>query len=272
MQDAVHGAPTVPICGNSGRLMLLTPNRLFYSGLLGAPCNRMMGGLTVYVAVSGSISVRVADGPWVRTELAVLPPYVRHSVTSESGMIDMLQIEAETIDERELPAFLRETGACSEASSFVAHVRALYRGGLGAPPTRALPSRDFDECFFGSRLPSRTLDPRIASAIDRIKRDPSAPADAAVHAAAARLSYSRFLHLFKQETGVPFRTFCRWKRARNILHFVTRSLNLAHLALDVGYPDSTHFSHSIRQIYGLRPRDIFAGSRRLAVYAQPAAY
>ncbi|WP_309901090.1 hypothetical protein [Variovorax soli] len=38
------------------------------------------------------------------------------------------------------------------------------------------------------------------------------------------------------------------------------------MALDTGYPDSTHFSHSIRQVYGLRPSDILAGSRRLAVH------
>jgi hypothetical protein len=57
-----------------------------------------------------------------------------------------------------------------------------------------------------------------------------------------------------------------WKRARSLLHYVNRDANLAHVALNTGYPDSTHFSHSIRQIYGMKPKDIFAGSRRLAIY------
>jgi AraC-like DNA-binding protein len=48
------------------------------------------------------------------------------------------------------------------------------------------------------------------------------------------------------------------------------ALALLELLLDTGYPDSTHFSHSIRQVYGLKPKDIFAGSRRLAIYAQIA--
>ena len=56
-----------------------------------------------------------------------------------------------------------------------------------------------------------------------------------------------------------------WKRARSLLHHVTRETNLVHVALDTGYPDSTHFSHSIRQVYGLKPRDLFAGSRQLTV-------
>ena len=77
---------------------------------------------------------------------------------------------------------------------------------------------------------------------------------------------------FKQETGIAFRSFRAWKRARHLLHFANQDLNLAHLAQDIGYPDSTHFSHSIRRFYGLKPRAIFSGSRGLAVYRGPAGF
>ena len=87
----------------------------------------------------------------------------------------------------------------------------------------------------------------------------------------AHLSFSRFLNLFKQEVGTPFRSFRAWKRARALLHYVTRDASLTHVALDTGYPDSTHFSHSIRQVYGLKPKDIFAGSRRLSVLADDSS-
>ena len=52
-----------------------------------------------------------------------------------------------------------------------------------------------------------------------------------------------------------------------MLHFANQYINLAHLAQDIGYPDSTHFSHSIRRFYGLKPRAIFSGSRDLAIYS-----
>ena len=92
------------------------------------------------------------------------------------------------------------------------------------------------------------------------------PVTAASCAAEAGLSPSRFLHLFKEETGISFRSFRAWKRARHLLHFANQDINLAHLAQDIGYPDSTHFSHSIRRFYGLKPRAIFSGSRDLAIY------
>ena len=92
------------------------------------------------------------------------------------------------------------------------------------------------------------------------------PVTAATCATEAGLSSSRFLHLFKEETGIAFRSFRAWKRARHLLHFANQDINLAHLAQDIGYPDSTHFSHSIRRFYGLKPRAIFSGSRDLAIY------
>jgi AraC-like DNA-binding protein len=123
---------------------------------------------------------------------------------------------------------------------------------------------------FGEPLPRRALDPRVVRAIAQMTRFCGEPATAASCAAEVGLSASRFLHLFKQETGISFRSFRAWKRARHLLHFANQDLNLAHLAQDIGYPDSTHFSHSIRRFYGLKPRAIFSGSRDLAIYRSGA--
>jgi len=127
---------------------------------------------------------------------------------------------------------------------------------------------DFDVAFFGQPLPARTLDTRIAAVLESIKNNPSTVAAADDCAAQAGLSFSRFLHLFKEQVGAPFRNVRTWKRARSLLHHVTSDSSLVYVALDIGYPDSTHFSHSIRQTYGLKPKDIFAGSRKLRIIAQ----
>ena len=246
-------------------LMWITADRVFYVGLLGAPTVRTMGSVIVYVAVSGTIRIRLQNGEWQTTEMAVVPPYVPHQVESQMRVINVLKIEAETVDLGALPDVLKGRGAVDEAE-FVQLVR-RRRGEMSAQGCAAdLLKLDFDKTFFGAALAPRRIDRRIAAVLDRIRQDPSAPAIAEECAAMAHLSFSRFLHLFKQEVGAPFRSFRTWKRARCLLHYVNRKANLTHVALDTGYPDSTHFSHSIRQVYGLKPRDIFAGSRRLALF------
>jgi AraC-like DNA-binding protein len=251
----------------SRRFMWITPDRLLYVGLIGAPSMRTMGSVNVYVAQQAEIRVRMQGGEWQRTELAMVPPYVPHQVIAEARNIHVLQIEAETVDLAALPALLRGCGVV-HAPEFVAQVRRLAGELHDTGGDVDLAALDFDTLFFGAALAPRRIEPRIQAVVDAIKREPSAALSAEDCARSVNLSFSRFLHLFKQEVGAPFRGFRTWKRARSLLHHVNRDANLARVAQDTGYPDSTHFSHSIRQVYGLKPSDIFAGSRRLSIYAQ----
>jgi AraC-like DNA-binding protein len=154
-----------------------------------------------------------------------------------------------------------------ERDVFAHRIRMAYETLLTRTRRDDIDSAAFDEMCFGEALPRRALDPRVVRAMTTIGKFSGEPVTAASCAAEAGLSASRFLHLFKQETGISFRSFRAWKRARHLLHFANQDLNLAHLAQDIGYPDSTHFSHSIRRFYGLKPRAIFSGSRDLAIYS-----
>ncbi|KDP87921.1 AraC family transcriptional regulator [Cupriavidus sp. SK-3] len=257
--------------GGTGRVMWLTPERLFYAGLLGSPSVRTMGGLLIYVALSAPIRIRFDGGPWESTELAVVPAYMPHSVACDDRMICDLGLEAESIDLARLPSVIRGRAGPVDDPAFVRHVRQAHAYLSERGRELDLQADSFDQIFFGHALAARRLDPRIEAVVQRIRNAPSATATAESCAASAHLSFSRFLHLFKEEVGTPFRSFRTWKRARSLLHYVTQDSNLAHVALDTGYPDSTHFSHSIRQVYGLKPSDIFAGSRKLALIGERVA-
>lgn len=248
------------------RFMWLTPDRVLYVGLLGAPTVRTLGSVTIYMAAEGSTRVRVEGGAWQSGPMAVVQPYVPHQVATDGRLVHVVKVEAETVDLSAVPATLRACGIVEDAA-FVRRARGVLGEIRAQGRDFDLAGMDFDALFFGAALARRNVDPRIQRVIDAIKRDPSVMAAAEECAETVHLSFSRFLHLFKQDVGAPFRSFRTWKRARSLLHYVNQDANLAHVALDTGYPDSTHFSHSIRQVYGLKPKDIFAGSRRLAIYA-----
>ncbi len=255
----------------SNRLMWITRDRVFYLGLLGTPSVRAFGAYTIYVAVTGILRIRLGHGPWRTTEMAVVPPYEPHQVSTDVRLVNAVSIEAETVDVQALPPELMGRGAV-EFPAFVDLVRQRQHELSQRSHTEDLVSMNFDQTFFGAELEARRIDARIAEVLSHIKRHPSAPGSAEEYAKAAHLSFSRFLHLFKEEVAVPFRSFRTWKRARHLLHYVNRSTNLTDVALDAGYPDSTHFSHAIRKVYGLKPSDIFAGSRRLSVYGREPSF
>jgi AraC-like DNA-binding protein len=252
----------------SGHLMLITPERVFYAGLLGRPRQRCPGAFHVYVSIEAGLRLTTPTGG-SHGELAVVAPNVRHTIASDYRSAICLVIEPESV---RAGAFeeLAERLSGADAAWFVQRIRAAYSALQQRQRGDDICNAEFDTMCFGEALPARSLDPRVVRSIAQIGRFCGDPVTAASCADEAGLSASRFLHLFKQETGISFRAFRAWKRARHLLHFANQDLNLAHLAQDIGYPDSTHFSHSIRRFYGLKPRAIFSGSRDLAIYRSDA--
>jgi AraC-like DNA-binding protein len=249
----------------SGHLMLISPERVFYAGLLGRPRERCPGAFHVYVALKGGLWLLTADGVESYGELVAVAPNVRHTIASDYRSAICIVIEPESVRAGTFDEWEKRL-AGAERGLFADRIRAAYERLRSCAGRADLSSAALDRMCFGEALPRRALDPRVARAIAQMTRFCGEPATAASCASEAGLSASRFLHLFKQETGISFRSFRAWKRARHLLHFANQDLNLAHLAQDIGYPDSTHFSHSIRRFYGLKPRAIFSGSRDLAIY------
>jgi AraC-like DNA-binding protein len=254
----------------SGHLMLIMPERVFYAGLLGRPRERCSGGFNIYVAMEGGLWLTTADGRKRHGEMAAVLPNVRHTIASDYRSVLSIVIEPESVCPGVLEDLERRlTGP--EGEAFIRRIRAAYCKLREHHSGDDFSSAEFDLLCLGEALPQRVLDPRVARAMIQIGRFCGEPVTAASCAAEAGLSPSRFLHLFKEETGISFRSFRAWKRARHLLHFANQDINLAHLAQDIGYPDSTHFSHSIRRFYGLKPRAIFSGSRDLAIYSHGRA-
>lgn len=247
----------------SDHLMLITPERVFYAGLLGRPRKRTPGCWHIYVAVKGSLHL-TTDDAHLSGELVVTAPNQRHTITSDYRTVISVTLEPESAPDGVMEALAHRLRG-PESAVFARKILAAYAF-LRQRRYGDITTAEFDEMCFGEAMPRRKLDPRVTRAVARIERFSGEPVTADTCAAEAGLSASRFLHLFKEETGISFRSFRAWKRARHLLHFANQDLNLAHLAQDIGYPDSTHFSHSIRRFYGLKPRAIFVGSRDLAIY------
>ena len=67
----------------SGHLMLILPERVFYAGLLGRPRERCPGAFHVYVALKGGLWLSTADGFETYGELVAVAPNVRHTIASD---------------------------------------------------------------------------------------------------------------------------------------------------------------------------------------------
>lgn len=269
---ALEGSQTLRMGGEPGeRMMLMTRGRVAYMGLLGRPQTREFGALTVYVSLSAPFQIQVGERCWESAEMYVVAPDTRHRITTSDRVIGVLLLETETIAPDALPPWLQPSLDARQCEPGLQRVRGAFRALCGGQMSVATARDDFDGYFFGQELAPRKLDARMAAVVDRIGQDPCGLVGAEECAKMVDLSFSRFLHLFREEVGTTFRSFRAWKRARSFLWHVNTASSLTDVALDIGYPDSSHFSHTVRRYWGLTPKDILAGSRRLAVICHDVA-
>lgn len=196
----------------SGHLMLITPERVFYAGLLGRPRQRCSGAFHVYVAIKGGLRLTAEGAVEGYSELAVVPPNLRHTVASDYRSVICVLIEPETVCAGALDLLAKRL-AGAKHQFFVGRIRAACEQLQHQPCDGDIFSSAFDTMCFGDALPRRVFDSRVVQAIAQIGRFSGDPVTAASCAAEAGLSSSRFLHLFKQETSISFRSFRAWKRA-----------------------------------------------------------
>ncbi|MHA6194961.1 helix-turn-helix domain-containing protein [Pseudomonas wadenswilerensis] len=103
-----------------------------------------------------------------------------------------------------------------------------------------------------SRLPRRTLQPRLAKAVQRIRQLDAEALPAAELASAAALSLSQLERLFSGELGVSVRRLVLWQRLRLALKLALSGHSLTSAAATAGFADSAHLSRTIRRHFGIR--------------------
>lgn len=118
------------------------------------------------------------------------------------------------------------------------------------------------ECFCNSAI--HTGDERINKALAYLSDNSHQVVPVEDIANYCHLSPSRFLHLFKEQTGITYRRAQLWnKLMKGISQF--GKMTLTELALHNGFSDSAHFSRTFKENFGFSPRDFMKISQFVQV-------
>lgn len=252
---------------DADKYMLVLDDRVFYSGLLGRMMKpRKLGALAVFLAPKGPIHLKFGSGPWTAHDVAIVPPYQQHHAASDCGRVIGALIEPERLGPGEVARLVDHFKDPARRTDCIDRLRCASQRLARCAMERQITKDDFDRIVIGRSLAYKNLDTRIDTAMRELDMQGLESQSLASDIAdGVGLSTSRFLHLFKEQTGVSFRSHRMWRRARTFLLHANHSSSLTDVALSLGYPDSSHFSHSIRRTFGLKPSSIRDGSQALHV-------
>ena len=141
----------------SDHLMLITPERVFYAGLLGRPRKRTPGCCHVYVAVKGNLHLTI-DDVLATGELFVTLPNQRHSIAGDYRTAISVTLEPESMPDGVIEA-LAERLTGPDRAAYARKILAAYAL-LRQRRYNDITTAEFDEMCFGEALPRRVLDPR----------------------------------------------------------------------------------------------------------------
>ncbi|MBZ2168277.1 helix-turn-helix domain-containing protein [Marinobacter sp. F4216] len=100
------------------------------------------------------------------------------------------------------------------------------------------------------------VDSRVAIVVDLIRESVAENRSVEELAQAVNLSVPRLVQLFRQQVGVPIRRYRQWHRLFVTAINVAGGCSLTEAAIQAGFTDSAHFSHTFRTTLGLRPSDV----------------
>jgi AraC-like DNA-binding protein len=201
------------------------------------------------IGIDGPLTVTTPDGTTREGTSVLIPPRLTHQlICLGRGLVS---------------CYLEPTSARAEACR---HKMSAWVGDIGvghAAEQRLMftPSDDESACRWldlAAPAAQRTIDPRITAAARRIREDPATTVPSSELAAAASLSESRFLHLFRDELGTSLRRYRIWVRLVHAGTAIAAGANMTEAAMKSGFASPSHLSDRFKTTFGLSASQLLA--------------
>jgi len=104
--------------------------------------------------------------------------------------------------------------------------------------------------------PVERPDMRVRRLLERLALDPSERVSADELARVARLSKSRSRHVFREQVGLPIRTYRLWLRLQAAVRLIAAGRSVTDAAHEAGFSDAAHLTRTCRRMFGLAPSEL----------------
>jgi AraC-like DNA-binding protein len=101
-----------------------------------------------------------------------------------------------------------------------------------------------------------TLDPRLATVLDRLELAPGEPTPLRQLAEDVGLSEGRLSRLFARQLGLAYRPYRKWRRLQHAFLLLGAGDNLTGAAVEAGFSDAAHLARTVRRLFGVTPSTV----------------
>lgn len=214
------------------------------------------------IPIDGQITINTKKNSIKSESPIVIKSNVEHQITSENNHFLLLINPASTIGHywnKLSNSEMQEIN--NEPTKKLSNILSKDYSGKSLIASLNSIIKEYD-CFCNSSIHNGDERMNAALAYLSANSDQVLPVeDVANH---CHLSPSRFLHLFKEQTGITYRRAQLWnKLIKGFSQY--GKLSLTEIAHQNGFSDSAHFSRTFKESFGFSPRDFLKISQFVQV-------
>lgn len=216
--------------------------------------------IEITASLDHPFSIRMENENWVETRAVIVDANVPHQLKDFHGQ----QITLTIVPERRWGKYLQKyvlNGAKIkyldhlDLSSLENNIQEILKNDYDCPTTFGVGDQLID-LITGIRGFKDRMDDRILNVLNRIQQSLSEPISAKKLARGIFLSEGRFLHLFKEQLGLPLRQYILYQRIMVATREFLRGKSLTEAAYEAGFSDSAHFTRTFIEMNGMKPSTV----------------
>ena len=244
--------------------LFIWPNRTLLFGPLQQLKPHSMGSIAINVGLYKPFFIKTLAGVHIPFRCVIIPAGYQHEINACGNIVASLLIEKNSIDFMHLKQLFSAKGALP-TKIFDRGLIDCFQTIYEEKPSKQEIGQMLDRLLFIDEKTSQDVDPRIDRAMKIIQSEPDNPISQEQIAASVGLSASRFRHLFREHSDIPYRRYRMWRRTLAAMSSLHKVDNLTYAAMQAGFTDSAHFSHCFQDIFGVRPSLVFKNLDRFEV-------
>jgi len=242
-------------------LLYLWDKRTLYIGPLFEPLNLSQGAATLLVSLDKPVSFRIeGEAESIECTSLLLPAGLSVIIDTGDAIVANCNLDPLGADFSGLSSLmLQKKGKISYDLKQYAQFKQVFQTLHTQQPDTETAYDLLDNLLenrFSQLYPNHAIDSRVAKVVEKIKQTAEDNLSVDDLASLVNLSVPRLVQIFKKQTGVPMRRYRLWHRLFVTAVKVGTGGNLTEAAMDAGFTDSAHFSHTFKAMFGMAPTTI----------------
>jgi AraC-like DNA-binding protein len=241
--------------------LFMWPNFTLFFGPLQCLEFHSMGAVAINIGLYQPFVLKTTSVASKLYRCAVIPAGCKHELNAFGNIVASLIIEknsAAYTSLRKKTLFQVSKITTHEDYRWVECFQKIYE----EKPTKAIIFQLLNQLLNTANKTDKNIDPRIDKTMETIRLDPGNDFNQEYLASSVGLSSSRFRHLFREQTDIPYRRYRMWRRVMSAMGTLHKIDNLTYAAMEAGFTDSAHFNRCFRDTFGVNPSLVFRNMDR----------